>query len=126
MPDAPNRPVSPHLQVYRPQLTSVLSVLHRLTGIILSLSSVGLSLWLISLALGDEAYTGFMKAVGGWGGFVFVTILIFCIYYHLFNGIRHLFWDWGLGFSLRSVYASGWAVVALAFGCSLLTATLSF
>jgi len=126
MPDAPSRPVSPHLQVYRPQLTSVLSVLHRLTGIILSLSSVGLSLWLISLALGEEAYAGFMKAVGGWGGFVFVTILIFCIYYHLFNGIRHLFWDWGLGFSLRSVYASGWAVVALAFGCSLLTATLSF
>ncbi|HCX87770.1 MAG TPA: succinate dehydrogenase, cytochrome b556 subunit [Gammaproteobacteria bacterium] len=120
------RPLSPHLQIYRPQLTSVLSVFHRLTGIFLSISCVGLSLWLISMALGEEAYAEFMKAVGGWGGWVFVTLLIFCVYYHLFNGIRHLFWDWGLGFSLRSVYASGWAVVALALGFSLLTVTLTF
>ncbi len=126
MPNVRSRPVSPHIQIYRPQLTSVLSVLHRLTGIFLSLSSVGLSLWLINLALGEEAYAGFMRVVGGWGGCAFVTMLVFCIYYHLFNGIRHLFWDWGLGFSLRSVYASGWAVVALALGCSLLTVTLSF
>ena len=61
------RPLSPHLQIYRPQLTSVLSVFHRLTGIFLSISCVGLSLWLISMALGEEAYAEFMKAVGGWG-----------------------------------------------------------
>ena len=121
MPNTRARPVSPHLQIYRPQLTSVLSVLHRLSGLLLSVCSVVLSLWLISLALGEVAYTRFMHFAQGWSGLSFLVLLVFCLYYHLFNGVRHLFWDWGWGFSLERVYLSGWMVVAAALLCSIAT-----
>ena len=124
MPNTRARPLSPHLQIYRPQLTSVLSVLHRLSGLLLSACSAVLSLWLISLALGEVAYLRFMSFAQGWLGLSFLILVVFCLYYHLFNGIRHLFWDWGWGFSLESVYFSGWAVVAAALVCSTTTVVL--
>ena len=124
MPNTRARPVSPHLQIYRPQLTSVLSVLHRLSGLFLSATSVALSLWLISIGLGESTYNRFMYFAQGWPGFSFLVVVIFCLYYHLLNGVRHLFWDWGWGFSLKAVYASGWTVVVLALVFSLLTVFL--
>lgn len=111
------RPMAPHLQVYRPQLTSVLSILHRLTGVALSLGTPLLVIWLGSIAGGPHAYqtasTWFTSPLGiaclfGW---------VFCFYFHLANGIRHLFWDLGWGYELKDVYRSGWIVVG--FSCSL-------
>jgi succinate dehydrogenase / fumarate reductase cytochrome b subunit len=106
------RPLSPHLQIYRPQLTSVLSILHRLTGLALGLGAVLLAWWLHALAAGPEAYAGLLGLLGSWLGLVVLFGLTFAGFYHLCNGVRHLLWDLGYGLELASVYRSGWAVVA--------------
>jgi succinate dehydrogenase / fumarate reductase cytochrome b subunit len=108
------RPLSPHWQVYRWQITNTVSILHRLTGLMLSLGSLVLTCWLIALATGPAAYadvqavfasTWFKIPLAGWA---------FCFFYHLANGIRHLFWDLGLGFEMSRIRLSGWAVVVVA------------
>ena len=109
-----HRPLSPHLQVYKWQLTSVLSILHRATGIALSVGALYLATWVIYAASNPNAYALFQSfntsilgriVLGGW---------LFCAFYHLCNGIRHLFWDAGYGFELKDAYRSGWIVVAVA------------
>lgn len=106
------RPRSPHVQVYRPQLTSVLSFGHRLAGIGLSLGSIVLAIWLIAAASGAPAYARIMGLVGSPPGTALVFVWTYALFFHLCNGIRHLFWDAVQGFELRTIYASGWAVVA--------------
>ena len=109
-----NRPISPHLQVYRPQLTSVLSILHRITGVALAVGTILLVYWLIAAASGPEAFASAEALIGSRLGRILLFGWIFALYFHLANGIRHLFWDAGFGFELKTVYASGWTVVALA------------
>jgi succinate dehydrogenase / fumarate reductase cytochrome b subunit len=96
------RPLSPDLQIYRPQLTSVLSISHRVTGIALSVGALLLVCWLLAAAAGPQAYATLQGLVRSW----------FALFFHLCNGIRHLAWDAGYGFELRTIYASGWSVVA--------------
>ena len=108
----PTRPLSPHLQIYQPQLTSVLSFAHRLTGVILGVCAVALAAWLVAATAGPQPYSlvhGFMQS---WLGQIILAGGIFCYFLHLCGGIRHLFWDAGRGFELRTIYTSGWAVVA--------------
>lgn len=114
------RPLSPHLQIYRPQLTSVLSIAHRASGLVLAGASVLLVVWLVSIASGAQAYERFVTLAGSFvgRGILFLVTLAFC--YHLANGIRHLFWDAGYGFSLPAVYRSGWTVIGVAVALSLL------
>lgn len=109
---AGNRPLSPHLQVYRPQITSVLSILHRITGVVLALGIIPLVYWFAALAGGPAAYEEAYGVLSS--GFVQLLLLgwVLAFSYHLLNGIRHLLWDAGWGFELRQVYASGWAVLA--------------
>ena len=113
------RPLSPHLQVYKPQLTSMLSILHRGTGVFLSLGTVLLVCWLAAIAAGPDAYAGFQAMSSHW----FMQLLLlgwaFSLYYHLCNGIRHLFWDVGRGFEMEDLYRSGWIVL---FAALILTA----
>ena len=109
-----NRPISPHLQVYKPQLTSVLSILHRITGVALAVGTILLVYWLIAAASGPEAFASAEALIGSWLGRILLFGWTFALYFHLSNGIRHLFWDAGFGFELKTVYASGWTVVALA------------
>ena len=109
-----NRPISPHLQVYKPQLTSVLSILHRITGVALAVGTILLVYWLIAAAAGPEAYATAQALIGSWLGRILLFGWTFALFFHLTNGIRHLFWDAGFGFELKTVYASGWTVVALA------------
>ena len=118
------RPISPHLQIYRPQLTSVLSIMHRLTGLLLSGASVVLSLWLVSLALGEPTYSLFAGLWDSWAATALMSAVVFCVYFHLLNGVRHLAWDRGFGFDLPTVYASGWTVVVVALALSALTLSL--
>jgi succinate dehydrogenase / fumarate reductase cytochrome b subunit len=106
-----NRPLSPHLQVYRPQLTSVLSILHRLTGIALALGTLLLVWWLIAAATGPTAFDNVQSFIGSIFGRVLLFGWSFALFYHLCNGIRHLVWDSGRGFEISSAYASGWLVV---------------
>ncbi len=113
------RPLSPHLQIYKPQITSVMSILHRATGIALSVGLIPLAIWLAAGAAGPEAYD---VVAGFFGSIIGVVMLIgwsFCLFYHLLNGIRHLLWDAGRGLSLPHVSASGLAVF---FGAGALTA----
>lgn len=109
---AGNRPLSPHLQVYRPQITSVLSILHRITGAFLSLGIIALTYWLTALAAGPAAYATAAEWFGSWFGklVLFGWLVAFC--YHLLNGVRHLVWDTGRGFEVTHVERSGWAVLA--------------
>ena len=106
-----DRPLSPHLQIYRPQLTSVLSILHRLTGVALALGTGLLVWWLAAAAAEPEAFavaTGFLGSIFG------RLVLLgwsFALFYHLCNGIRHLFWDAGLGYEITTVNRSGWLVL---------------
>ncbi len=116
---AVNRPLSPHLQVYRPQLTSVLSIGHRATGIILCFGAVALSAWLISLASGEQTFNGYTGLLNTLIGKVFMLGWLFSFFYHLCNGVRHLCWDAGYGFGITQVYRSGWIMVLVAFGMTI-------
>ncbi|MBI2399122.1 MAG: succinate dehydrogenase, cytochrome b556 subunit [Xanthomonadales bacterium] len=108
------RPLSPFMigSYYRPQLTSVLSILHRITGLFLCLGAIGLIAWIVALASGPQAYAGFANVAHGPLGKLLLVASVFALCYHLGNGIRHLFWDAGRGFELKSAYASGYAVIA--------------
>jgi succinate dehydrogenase / fumarate reductase cytochrome b subunit len=106
------RPLSPHLQIYRPQLTSVLSFVHRLTGVALGIYAVALVAWLTAAAAGSQPYSIVQNFMQSLFGQVLLVGGIFCFFLHLCGGIRHLLWDTGRGFELRTIYASGWIVVA--------------
>jgi succinate dehydrogenase / fumarate reductase, cytochrome b subunit len=106
------RPLSPHLQVYRPQLTSVLSITHRATGVALTAGTLLLVWWLVAAATGPEQFAFVRNVMGSWLGKLVLLGWTVSLFFHLANGIRHLFWDAGLGFELRTTYASGWAVIA--------------
>lgn len=108
------RPLSPHLQVYRPQITSVLSISHRMTGLLLAASSLLLVAWLVAAASGPQAYASAQEFFDHWSIKVLLIAVSFAFFYHLCNGIRHLCWDAGFGFEIRQVIVSGWTVVIAA------------
>ncbi|NMM45558.1 succinate dehydrogenase, cytochrome b556 subunit [Rhodospirillaceae bacterium KN72] len=105
-----DRPLSPHLQVYRWQWTMAYSILHRATGIALGVGTLLLVWWLIALATGPEAFDTVQAVVGSFIGRLFLFGWTFAMFYHLGNGIRHLFWDAGKGFELEIAAITGHAV----------------
>jgi succinate dehydrogenase / fumarate reductase cytochrome b subunit len=107
------RPLSPHLQVYRPQLTSTLSIFHRITGVALAAGMVLLVAWLLAAGAGPGPFAVAQGLLGSWLGMVVLLGFSFALFFHLCNGVRHLFWDAGWGFELPQVYASGWSVVVV-------------
>jgi succinate dehydrogenase / fumarate reductase cytochrome b subunit len=107
----PPRPLSPHIQIYRPQLTSVLSIANRITGVLLSGCAVVLVVWVVAAAAGPRAYDAVQSVIASWIGQIVLFGGTFAFFLHLCGGIRHLVWDTVHGFELRSIYASGWAVV---------------
>ena len=121
-----NQPLSPHLQIYRPQITSVLSILHRLTGIALGLGTLLLAWWVIAAAVGTQPFASAQAFLASWLGRIILLGFSFALFYHLFNGIRHLFWDMGKGFEIGTTRASGWAVVVLSLGFTLLAWILGY
>ena len=120
------RPLSPHLQIYRPQLTSVLSVTHRGTGIALVIGTLVLVYWLLAAASGAGAYASAQQLLGSWFGRIVLLGFSFALFFHLCNGIRHLFWDVGLGFELKTAYASGTAVVIVSIAMTVLAWSLAY
>lgn len=109
-----NRPLSPHLQIYRPQLTSVLSITHRITGVVLSLGLGLVVAWLLALAAGPERFAAVTGVLASTPVLLLLLGWTAALFYHLLNGIRHLCWDAGWMLDLRGAYASGWTVVGLA------------
>jgi succinate dehydrogenase cytochrome b subunit len=120
MPARP-RPLSPHLDIYRWQIGNTLSILHRATGIALALGSIALAYWLVSLAGGEESYRAAYRVFASPIGLLFLAGWSFAFFYHLFNGVRHLFWDAGWGFGRFQRHASGWLAVG---GAVIATAAL--
>ena len=115
-----NRPLSPHLQVYRLPLLALLSIGHRLTGLALTFGTFLLVWWLVAAATGPEAYATAQAAISSVIGRLLLFGWTLALFYHLCNGIRHLFWDVGYGYELKAAYASGWAVLAAAVALTLL------
>jgi len=115
------RPLSPHLQVYRPQWTSVLSITHRATGVALAVGLLLLAYWVISAAAGPAAYDTAQGFLGSFFGRLILFGFTFALFYHLGNGIRHLVWDSGKWLDLDMAYKSGIAVVAFAVLATLLS-----
>ena len=107
------RPLSPHLQVYRWQITMTMSILHRVTGTILVVGAFGFAWWLLALAAGGDTYANVADCLASPLGKLFLFGFSLSLVYHLLNGIRHLLWDAGWGFEIPEFYASGWTVAAL-------------
>ena len=108
-----NRPISPHLQIYKPQITSILSISHRFTGIILFFSCFLVCIWLFAMAFNDNLYDLINIFFSGIIGKVILFFITFSFFYHLLNGVRHLVWDIGYGYKIRNVYLSGIIVILL-------------
>lgn len=107
------RPLSPFMigPYYRPQLTSMMSISHRISGVLLSLGALLVAGWLLAVAAGPEAYADFSALAASLPGKLLTAGLVVAIVYHWLNGIRHLAWDLGVGLDIPKAYASGWAVV---------------
>ncbi len=120
------RPISPHLQVYRPQLTSFMSILHRVTGVFLSLGVVPLVGWLAAAAAGPAWFDCAQDIAGSIVGRTLLFLWTGAFFYHLLNGLRHLAWDAGWGFELPTVYKTGWTTMILAAALSVVAWGLAY
>ena len=113
------RPLSPHLQIYKPQLTSILSITHRFTGVILSMFSILIPFSLLFISFGSDYYRLFLLILDH----IFIKIILFgtlfSLAFHLSNGVRHLFWDMGLGLSIKDSYLSGYLVMLVSLTLTL-------
>jgi len=109
---ANNRPLSPHLQVYKPQLTTFMSITHRATGIALTVGTLMLVCWLIAAATGESAFNEVQAFLGSIIGRLLLLGWSFALFYHMCNGLRHLFWDTGKGFEIETAYMTGRIVIA--------------
>lgn len=123
----PNRPLSPFMigPVYRPQITSMVSIFHRVFGIGLTLAAVLVVWWLLALGAGPESFARVDGILTSWiGGFILICSVA-AFWYHFCNGIRHLFWDAGYGFELETVHKTGKAVIVGAVVLTILTLILA-
>lgn len=120
------RPLSPHLGIYRWRVTMLLSSLHRISGLLMALGAVALAVWLLALAGGAETYEGIRQAYSSGPFKLLVLLWILCFFLHLFNGVRHLFWDGGYGFEKSTARATGMAVVVAALIATGIFATAAF
>jgi succinate dehydrogenase cytochrome b subunit len=114
------RPLSPYLSVYRWPVTMTVSILHRISGVTLSIGLVLLAGWLVRAAAGPEQYQGIRVALGSLPGRLLLVLISLAFFVHLANGIRHLVWDLGYGFEKRQANASAWFVVVLAAALTIL------
>ncbi|HET6603930.1 MAG TPA: succinate dehydrogenase, cytochrome b556 subunit [Xanthomonadaceae bacterium] len=118
-----DRPLSPHLMVYRWRWTMSLSILHRMSGVAISVAAFGVAWWLLALAGGSEGYETFRACLVSPLGLLALVAFGAGLVFHFLNGIRHLLWDTGWGLDLKRAFATAWVVIALAL---LLTAALAF
>jgi succinate dehydrogenase / fumarate reductase cytochrome b subunit len=93
-----SRPLSPHLSIYRPMLTMMMSIVHRITGGALYFGVLLLTWWLLAAASGPADYASFQAAAGSWIGRLIILAATWALLHHLLGGIRHLIWDIGYGF----------------------------
>jgi succinate dehydrogenase / fumarate reductase cytochrome b subunit len=120
------RPISPHLQIYKWQITSVLSIVHRATGGALGVGSLLLAWWLVATASGPHAFAIVQGFIASIIGRLILLGFSWALFYHLCNGIRHLFWDAGYGFDLPTAEKTGWAVVIASIALTVIAWILGY
>ena len=108
-----DRPLSPHLSIYRWPVTMVSSILHRATGVAMAIGFVLFVVWLADMAVGPDAYAALVGALDSVIGRILLFGWSWAFFYHLANGIRHLVWDAGCGFEKSQANASAWVVIVL-------------
>lgn len=106
-----NRPLSPHLTIYRPQLTSMTSILTRITGNAMLISALLIVWWFLAAATSPEAYAVANGFLTSWFGDLVMTSSVLGLWYHTLAGVRHLIWDNGIGLDIPTAEKMGWAVV---------------
>ena len=109
------RPLSPHLGIYRWQLTMTLSIVHRATGVALAVGTLLLCWLLVAIAAGSASYETVRAFCASPIGIFLLAGWSWSLFFHLCNGIRHLLWDVGYGFEIPRAYATGWTVVVTSF-----------
>ncbi len=109
------RPLSPHLTIYKPQITSIMSISHRITGVFQSLGTLLVFMTFTMLMLGEKYYEIIKIFYDFFLGKAFLFFYVLTLSYHVCNGIRHLIWDIGLGFEIKNVYYSGYITLFIAF-----------
>lgn len=120
------RPLSPHLTIYRRQLSMMMSIVHRITGVGLGVGGILVVWWFLALAAGPDAFATFDGLLTSWIGGLVLLGLLACLWYHFFTGLRHLWWDTGNGFDLPSVDRSSWIVLSGAAVMTLITWIASY
>jgi succinate dehydrogenase / fumarate reductase cytochrome b subunit len=120
------RPTSPHLWIYRWTITMATSIIHRLTGLALGLGALLLTWWLLAAASGPDAFAVVHLFVTSWVGRLVLFGFTWALSFHLLNGIRHLAWDTGWGFELKTATATGWTVVILSVLITLLAWVIGY
>ena len=110
-----NRPLSPHISIYRPQVNSITSIINRITGVAMILAAVLIVWWLLAAATGT-AYFDFVNGLlTSWLGLLIMFGSLWALWFHFLGGIRHLVMDFGKGYELKSVDFWGWAIIVLSF-----------
>lgn len=122
----PNRPLSPHLTIYRPQITSVLSILNRITGIGLGVGAVLIVWWFIAAATGPGSFAFIDGLLTSWLGGLVMIGMAAALWFHFCNGVRHLTWDGGYGLEIDMVQKTGVATLAATGALTLLTLVVAF
>ena len=107
-----NRPLSPHLTIYRPQLTSMTSILTRITGNALLVAALLIVWWFLAAATGPEAFAMANRVITSWFGDLVMTLSVWALWYHALAGVRHLYWDTGRGLEIETAEKLGIAVIA--------------
>jgi len=114
--------MSPHLQVYKPQITSVSSILHRITGLLLSGFSLLWVAWLLAVHGSESGYDQFQHALHSWPGKLLLLLAGWALFYHLLTGIRHMIWDSVHMLELNTAKRSGWFIIITSLVLTLLAA----
>ena len=116
-----NRPLSPHLQVYRPQLTSISSILTRITGSALLLAALLTVWWFLAAATSPEYFAVADGLITSWFGDLVMTLSAWALWYHALAGLRHLYWDTGRGLEVETSEKMGIAIIVLSVVLTILT-----
>ena len=121
-----NRPLSPHLSIYRPQINSIMSILHRITGAGMVIAAMMTVWWFLAAATGPEAFATADDIVTSWIGGLVLLGSMAMLWFHFFNGVRHLAWDAGFGLELKYLRSGGYAVFGATALMTLLTWALAY
>lgn len=116
-----NRPLSPHLLIYRPQITAISSIFVRITGNALLGTAILIVAWFATLAFDDDAFRWVNAVLTSWFGLILLALSAWAMWYHLLGGLRHLIWDTGRGLELRTAEIMGWGMFIGSFVLTIIT-----